>query len=203
MADFEKDYLENEDVEVEETDVEETEDADDEEEGLISEDMQEASDNIEAAQAEEDAQYDDAGEPIEGTDAAEYAEEQSDWDKAVESPEGTDVPVDYEFIIQKGEDGFQEGNDMIDLVGPSDNSDYNAIVVDNEEGVITIPDEDGTFVTQDLTGIGDDDQDQIENTSLDSDEPFGLDGDGGAEGDDDYEGESSIEVTGEELDEEF
>lgn len=203
MADFEKDYLENEDVEVEETDVEETEDADDEEEGLISEDMQEASDNIEAAQAEEDAQYDDAGEPIEGTDAAEYAEEQSDWDKAVESPEGTDVPVDYEFIIQKGEDGFQEGNDMIDLVGPSDNSDYNAIVVDNEEGVITIPDEDGTFVTQDLTGIGDDDQDQIENTSLDSDEPFGLDGDGGDEGDDDYEGESSIEVTGEELDEEF
>ena len=203
MADFEKDYLENEDVEVEETDVEETEDADDEEEGLISEDMQEASDNIEAALAEEDAQYDDAGEPIEGTDAAEYAEEQSDWDKAVESPEGTDVPVDYEFIIQKGEDGFQEGNDMIDLVGPSDNSDYNAIVVDNEEGVITIPDEDGTFVTQDLTGIGDDDQDEIENTSLDSDEPFGLDGDGGAEGDDDYEGESSIEVTGEELDEEF
>ena len=203
MADFEKDYLENEDVEVEETDVEETEDADDEEEGLISEDMQEASDNIEAAQAEEDAQYDDAGEPIEGTDAAEYAEEQSDWDKAVESPEGTDVPVDYEFIIQKGEDGVQEGNDMIDLVGPSDNSDYNAIVVDNEEGVITIPDEDGTFVTQDLTGIGDDDQDEIENTSLDSDEPFGLDGDGGDEGDDDYEGESSIEVTGEELDEEF
>lgn len=199
MADFEKDYLENEDVEVEETDVE---DETPEEEGdeLISEDMQEASDNIEAAQAEEDAQYDEAGEPIEGTDAAEYAQEQDDWDKAVESPEGTDVPVDFEFIIQKGEDGFQEGNDMIDLVGPSDNSDYNAIVVENEEGVITLPDEDGTFVTQDLTDIGDDDQDEIENTSLDSEEPFGLDG----EGSEDYpEEESGIEVTGEELDEEF
>ena len=89
---------------------------------------------------------------------------------------------------------------MIDLVGPSDNSDYNAIVVENEEGVITLPDEDGTFVTQDLTGLGDDDQDQIENTSLDSEEPFGLDG----EGSEDYpEEESGIEVTGEELDEEF
>lgn len=200
MADFEKDYLENEDVEVEETDVED-ETPEEEGEELISEDMQEASDNIEAAQAEEDAQYDEAGEPIEGTDAAEYAQEQDDWDKAVESPEGTDVPVDFEFIIQKGEDGFQEGNDMIDLVGPSDNSDYNAIVVENEEGVITLPDEDGTFVTQDLTGLGDDDQDEIENTSLDSEEPFGLDGEEGSS-EDDYEG-SSIEVTGEDLDEEF
>ena len=200
MADFEKDYLENEDVEVEETDVED-ETPEEEGEELISEDMQEASDNIEAAQAEEDAQYDEAGEPIEGTEAAEYAEEQDNWDKAVESPEGTDVPVDFEFIIQKGEDGFQEGNDMIDLVGPSDNSDYNAIVVENEEGVITLPDEDGTFVTQDLTGLGDDDQDEIENTSLDSEEPFGLDGEEGSS-EDDYEG-SSIEVTGEDLDEEF
>lgn len=200
MADFEKDYLENEDVEVEETDVED-ETPEEEGEELISEDMQEASDNIEAAQAEEDAQYDEAGEPIEGTEAAEYAEEQDNWDKAVETPEGTDVPVDFEFIIQKGEDGFQEGNDMIDLVGPSDNSDYNAIVVENEEGVITLPDEDGTFVTQDLTGLGDDDQDEIENTSLDSEEPFGLDGEEGSS-EDDYEG-SSIEVTGEELDEEF
>ena len=200
MADFEKDYLENEDVEVEETDVED-ETPEEEGEELISEDMQEASDNIEAAQAEEDAQYDEAGEPIEGTDAAEYAQEQDDWDKAVETPEGTDVPVDFEFIIQKGEDGFQEGNDMIDLVGPSDNSDYNAIVVENEEGVITLPDEDGTFVTQDLTGLGDDDQDEIENTSLDSEEPFGLDG-GEGSSEDDYEG-SSIEVTGEDLDEEF
>lgn len=200
MADFEKDYLENEDVEVEETDVED-ETPEEEGEELISEDMQEASDNIEAAQAEEDAQYDEAGEPIEGTEAAEYAEEQDNWDKAVETPEGTDVPVDFEFIIQKGEDGFQEGNDMIDLVGPSDNSDYNAIVVENEEGVITLPDEDGTFVTQDLTGLGDDDQDEIENTSLDSEEPFGLDGEEGSS-EDDYEG-SSIEVTGEDLDEEF
>ena len=200
MADFEKDYLENEDVEVEETDVED-ETPEEEGEELISEDMQEASDNIEAAQAEEDAQYDEAGEPIEGTDAAEYAQEQDDWDKAVETPEGTDVPVDFEFIIQKGEDGFQEGNDMIDLVGPSDNSDYNAIVVENEEGVITLPDEDGTFVTQDLTGLGDDDQDEIENTSLDSEEPFGLDGEEGSS-EDDYEG-SGIEVTGEDLDEEF
>lgn len=200
MADLEKDYLENEDVEVEETDVED-ETPEEEGEELISEDMQEASDNIEAAQAEEDAQYDEAGEPIEGTEAAEYAQEQEDWDKAVETPEGTDVPVDFEFIIQKGEDGFQEGNDMIDLVGPSDNSDYNAIVVENKEGVITLPDEDGTFVTQDLTGLGDDDQDQIENTSLDSEEPFGLDGEEGSS-EDDYEG-SSIEVTGEDLDEEF
>lgn len=202
MADFEKDYLENEDVEVEETDVED-ETPEEEGEELISEDMQEASDNIEAAQAEEDAQYDEAGEPIEGTEAAEYAQEQDNWDKAVETPEGTDVPVDFEFIIQKGEDGFQEGNDMIDLVGPSDNSDYNAIVVENEEGVITLPDEDGTFVTQDLTGLGDDDQDEIENTSLDSEEPFGLDGEGSDAGTEDYPEESGIEVTGEELDEEF
>ena len=178
VKDVELEELENTPVATDDVEVEtnvEGDVAEDSTEGYN--DLDEVEANIEEAEADAEAQYDEnTGDPIEGTEAADHAAEEDAWDEATATPEGSDVPVDFEFLETAGENMTAEGEDLIDLVGPSDNPAFNQIVVENEEGVLTLPDVDGTLVTQDLTDISDDDQDDVELTSLDGENPVGADG---------------------------
>ena len=123
MADFENEEVMNEEdgagvPESEDTDVTETGEKDDLDESL---------DEIKEEEEYEDTQYDDdnnyVGDDPEATDT-------EDWATPEFTPEGSDIPVEVdlesmgESYIAMGESMIEEGDAILDVLGPSGNDNF-------------------------------------------------------------------------------
>lgn len=184
MNDYENEYEEVESVEEEEKD-----------------DLDESMEVIEEEKAFEDTQYDEDDQYI-GDDPE--VTDPNDWATPEFTPEGSDIPVTVDLEMM-GENMIEEGNAILEALGPSGNPEFDALVLDKDKTTVSYVDPDDPSVIKQV----DSEQDDFEGLGFDSDylEERTYEGDGSSEGDfddddDDFEGDDE-EVTLDEDDKEF
>lgn len=171
-------------------------------------DLDESLDAIKEEEDFEDTQYDDdnnyIGDDPEVTDP-------SDWATPEFTPEGSDIPVTVD-LESVGESMIEEGNAILDVLGPSGNDTFDELVLSKDKSTVSYPDPQDTsrIVQEDSDkgewdGLGFDsdyteertyegDGTQVSNEDAGDDLPAGDDTPIG--GDDDVEGgDEEVEFT--------
>lgn len=153
MADFEKDELTEED-EVQTG----AEDAVEEESGVRT-DLDDSLEAIEEEEQFEDTQYDDENNYI-GDDPD--VTDPEDWATPEFTPEGSDIPVEVdleslgESWIAQGEAMEAEGQAILDVLGPSGNEEFDALVMSKDKSTVSYPDpQDPSRIVQEDSDKGD------------------------------------------------
>lgn len=178
-------YGENNDVDTEDyvaDDAAVSEGAD--EEGDKDE-LDESLENIEEAKNDEEMDYDENGDYI-GEDSGDFGDGNTDWAEPDATPQESDIPVNFEIIEAQGESMEAEGDAILGLLGPSDNDQYNKLVL-GEDPTVSYPDKDGTIVTQQIDNfdIGDETtEEDVDGLSTDSNRDQYVSEDGGSSDDD-------------------
>ena len=106
-------------------------------------DLDESLQVIEEEKEKEDAEYDAddnyIGNDPEVTDPTDWATPETDWGMPEFTPEGSDIPVSVDLQML-GENMIEEGECILDLIGPSGNEEFDKLVLDKDKSTVSYPD---------------------------------------------------------------
>lgn len=151
------------------------------EDGAPADDLDESIDVIEEEKEFEDTQYDDDDNYI--GDDPEVTDE-NDWATPEATPEGSDIPVTVDLEIM-GENMMEEGEAILDVIGPSGNKEFDELVIDKDKQTVSYVDPDDPSVIKQVDADQDEfdglgyDSSYLEDRVYDDDEAPADNGDGG------------------------
>ena len=158
-------------------------------EEIEKDDLDESLEIIEEEKAKDEEKFDEDGEFV-GSEPEDTDPE--DWATPEFTPTGSDIPVELDMEAL-GESMIEEGDAILDILGPSDNGTFNKLALDSGATTVSYPD------PQDPSTI------KIEDGDNEEFEGFGYEPDYTEENvfegedDDDYDDEEPIDLGEEDL----